>query len=109
MEREPLMLLKTIARGVTKYLAFRTAKDKKGEAAGLLVNIFNVATESADTRSWLTLPNDFGLVRISLPPGQYNLQLSFYNKNNQQIDLATISNVEIKENGFTFLGYRTFK
>lgn len=108
-EREPLILLKTIARGITKYLAFRTARDKKGETLGLLVNIINVATESADTRSWLTLPNSLSLIRMSVPPGQYNIQLSFFNKGDQQIDSAAINNLEIKENSFTFVSYRTFE
>jgi hypothetical protein len=108
-EREPRILLKTIARGVTKYLAFRTARKKQGEIAGLLVNIVNIATEEADTRSWLTLPNNIGMVRMSLPPGKYNLQLSFHSKNGQQIDSASLQNVEIRERDFTFLNYRTFQ
>ena len=77
VEEEPKILLRTIARGITKYLAFRTMKKKQGEVAGLLVNVFNIATESADTRSWLTLPNSFGMSRTPLPPGKYNLHLSF--------------------------------
>ncbi len=108
-EREPRILLKTIARGVTKYLAFRTARKKQGEIAGLLVNIVNIATEEADTRSWLTLPNNMGMVRMSLPPGKYNLQLSFHSKNDQQIDSANLQNVEIRTGDFTFLNYRTFQ
>ena len=108
-EREPRILLKTIARGVTKYLAFRTARKKQGEIAGLLVNIVNIATEEADTRSWLTLPNNIGMVRMSLPSGKYNLQLSFHSENGQQIDSASLQNVEIRERDFTFLNYRTFQ
>jgi len=108
-EREPRILLKTIARGVTKYLAFRTARKKQGEIAGLLVNIVNIATEEADTRSWLTLPNNIGMVRMSLPPGKYDLQLSFHSKNGQQIDSARMQNVEIRVGDFTFLNYRTFQ
>jgi len=108
-EREPLIYMKTIARGVTKYLAFRTARKKKGEVAGLLVNIFNVATESADTRSWLTLPNSFGMVRMSLPPGKYNLNLSFYDRSGRQVKSAEIEDVEISNGDFTFLNYRTFQ
>ena len=108
-EREPRIMLKTIARGVTKYMAFRTARKKQGEVAGLLVNIFNIATEGADTRSWLTLPNSFGVVRMSLPPGRHDLHLSFYNKSNQRIDSVVVRSVEIKEDDFTFLNYRTFK
>jgi len=108
-EREPKILLKTIVRGVTKYLAFRTARKKQGEIAGLLVNIVNIATEEADTRSWLTLPNNIGMVRMSLPPGKYNLQLSFHSKNGQQIDSNRLQSVEIRPGDFTFLNYRTFQ
>ena len=108
-EREPTILLRTIARGVTKYLAFRMARKKQGEVAGLLVNIFNIATEGADTRSWLTLPNKLGMVRMSLPPGKYNLHLSFYNKGNQIIDSAVLQSVEVRAGDFTFINHRTFK
>ncbi len=108
-ERQPLILVKTIARGVTKYLAFRTARKKKGEVAGLLVNIFNIATESADTRSWLTLPNSFGMVRMSLSPGKYNLRLSFHDRNGRIVRTASVQDVEIRDGDFTFLNYRTFQ
>jgi hypothetical protein len=108
-EREPRIMLKTIARGVTKYMAFRTARKKQGEVAGLLVNIFNIATEGADTRSWLTLPNNFGMARMSLPPGTHDLHLSFYNKGNQIIDSIVLNGVEIREGDFTFINHRTFK
>jgi len=108
-EGEPIIMLKTIVRGITKYLAFKTAKKKQGEIAGTLVNIFNIATESADTRSWLTLPNKINVLRLSLPPGKYDLRLSFYNKNNQQVESNVIKDLEIRERGFTFINYRTFK
>ncbi len=108
-EEEPKILLKTIARGVVKYLAFRTAKKKTGEVAGLLVNIFNIATENADTRSWLTLPNSFGMARMSLPSGKYDLQLSFRDDRGREVESTTLQNVEIRSNDFTFLNYRTFQ
>ena len=108
-EREPRILLKTIARGVTKYLAFKVARKEKGEVAGLLVNIFNIATENADTRSWLTLPNNFGIVRMSLPPGKYNLRLSFCNRNGREVESTDVPNVEIRDDDFTLLNYRTFQ
>ena len=107
-EEEPKILLRTIARGVAKYLVFKTAK-KKGEVAGLLVNVFNIATEGADTRSWLTLPNSFGMVRMSLPPGKYNLRLSFRDENGREVKSASIQSVEIRNRDFTFLTHRTFQ
>ena len=108
-EREPRILLKTIARGITKYLAFRTAEKKQGGLAGLAVNIFNVATESADTRSWLTLPNNFQMVSMSMPPGEYDLHLSFYDTNGREVESTDVPNVKIESGDFTFLNYRTFQ
>lgn len=109
IEEEPKIILKTLARGIAKYLAFKTARKKSGEVAGLLVNVFNIATEGADTRSWLTLPNSFGIARMSLPPGEYNLHLSFRDSNGREVKSAEISNVEIRKNDFTFLTHRTFQ
>ncbi len=108
-ERMPKILLKTIARGVTKYITFRTAKKKQGEGAGLLVNVFNIITESADTRSWLSLPNNFQIIRRSMPPGKYNIQLFFYSRDGKQIKSANLPDVEIKKGDFTFINYRTFQ
>ncbi|MFC1715946.1 COG3014 family protein [Candidatus Poribacteria bacterium] len=108
-EEEPKILLKTIARGGLKYLAFKTAKKKKGEVAGLLVNVFNIATENADTRSWLTLPNSFGMARMSLPPGKYDLQLSFRDDSGREVESTVLQGVDIRSDDFTFLNYRTFQ
>jgi hypothetical protein len=108
-ERQNIILLKTIARALTKYIAFKTAEEKKGEAAGFLVNLFNVATESADTRSWLTLPNNIQMSRLPLPAGTFDLKLTFYDQANREISSTNIPNVIIKENDYTFLNYRTFQ
>jgi len=108
-QRQGKILLKTIARALTKYIAFRTAEKKKGEAAGFLVNLFNVATESADTRSWLTLPNHIQMVRLPLPAGVFDLELTFYDQADRKISSTNIPNVVIRENDYTFLNYRTFQ
>jgi hypothetical protein len=41
--------------------------------AGLAVNVLNNATETADTRSWSTLPQAFFVTRIRLAPGRYQM------------------------------------
>ena len=109
VEDEPIILLRTLARGVAKYLAFKTAKKKGGDVGGILVNVFNFATENADTRSWLTLPNSFGMARMSLPPGKYDLHLSFRDENGREVKSANLQGVEIRSDDFTFLNYRTFQ
>ena len=65
-----------MARAVAKYLGYRQVSggDDASEVRktlGSLVNIFGVATERADTRSWLTLPNNIFFARKYLPPGTY--------------------------------------
>jgi len=108
-QRQNRILLKTLVRALMKYIAFKTAEEKKGEAAGFLVNLFNVATESADTRSWLTLPNNIQMVRLPLPAGTFDLKLTFYDQADREISSTNIPNVVIKENDYTFLNYRTFQ
>ena len=104
----PTIMLRTVVRGVLKYLGFRRA-DKEGKVAGRLVNLLNVVTESADTRSWQTLPNQIFLVRTRLPAGTHNITLSFSNRTNRQVKTDTLQNVIISANDKTFLNYRTFE
>ena len=104
----PTIMLRTVVRGVLKYLGFRRA-NQQGEVAGRLVNLLNVVTESADTRSWQTLPNQIFLVRMRLPAGTHNITLSFSNRANRQVKTDRLEDVVIRENDKTFLNYRTFE
>ena len=104
----PTIMLRTVVRGVLKYLGFRRA-NQEGEVVGKLVNLLNVATESADTRSWQTLPNQIFLVRLRLPVGKHNITLSFSDRANRRVKTDTLENVVIWKNDKTFLNYRTFE
>jgi len=81
-QRIGLISAKAIARSVTKYVAavaVRRATRTSDQGLNLLVdvasNIYTFATEQADTRCWRTLPNRFGLVRLTLAPGVHQLQV----------------------------------
>ena len=104
----PTIMLRTVVRGVLKYLGFRRA-NKEGEVVGRLVNLLNVVTESADTRSWQTLPNQIFLVRMRLPAGKHNITLSFSDRTNRRVKTDTLENVVIRKSDKTFLNYRTFE
>ena len=104
----PTIMLRTVVRGVLKYLGFRRA-NQEGEIAGRLVNLLNVVTESADTRSWQTLPNQILLVRLRLPAGTHRIKLSFSNRANRQVKTDTLEDVVIRKDDTTFLNYRTFE
>jgi hypothetical protein len=46
-----------------------------GDVGNILANIYNLASEQADTRSWLTLPNQIAVARQSLPAGEHILNI----------------------------------
>lgn len=74
---------KELARAAGKTIlidaAAEAADDEHGAWAGLLVglagSVFNVATQSADLRSWLTLPRDVQVLRVEVEPGPHVVRL----------------------------------
>lgn len=105
---KPTIFFKTILRGLTKYLASREAKKAGGDWAGLAANIFGAVSESADTRSWLTLPADVHLVRLSLPAGVHELQVELVDREGRSLGARTIEGVEVVAGDWTFVSRRLF-
>ena len=70
------MILKHGARLLAKGQIAEQARQNYGEAAGLLVNVFNLFTETADTRSWTTLPERIYVTRARIRPGKYKVQIN---------------------------------
>ncbi|MDR0747042.1 MAG: hypothetical protein LBE89_04025 [Helicobacteraceae bacterium] len=78
----PAITAKTVARAVAKELMAQAAGsvgDNKNAslAAKLLVQLFNTATEIADTRSWQTLPDEIYIARVILPSGTHDINVSY--------------------------------
>ncbi|MCB1182808.1 hypothetical protein KDM41_05195 [bacterium] len=105
---KPTIFFKTILRGLTKYLASRGAEKAGGDWAKLAANIFGAVTESADTRSWLTLPEHLHLVRLSLPPGTYDLQVELLGYDGRPLHTETIAGVAVDAGDWTFVSRRVF-
>jgi hypothetical protein len=102
------VLIRTLARSVLKYLAYRRAK-KEGAVAGFLVNVLNVATERADTRAWETLPNQIHVVRLTLPEGEHDVRLTFTDEKGSPVETRVLERVPIRARRKTVLNYRTFE
>ena len=102
-----IILIRTLARALGKYLIFREAK-KKSTALGIVANLAGLLTENADTRSWQTLPNQIYLVRMPLPVGNHKLKLSFLNANGNIRSSNSDIEVQINANQISFLNYRTY-
>jgi len=105
---KPSILFKTILRGMTKYLASRGAEEAGGDWAKFAVNLFGAATESADTRSWLTLPEHVNLARLSLAPGVYDLDVELIGYHGEVLHTETIYEVDVRPGDWTFVSRRVF-
>jgi hypothetical protein len=75
-EKLPAMLTRQILRVVAKKKMAEQAGKAGGAWVKLGADIFNIVSENADRRSWLTLPNDAQILRSALPEGEYQLSLN---------------------------------
>ena len=107
-DKEDAILARTVARAITKYVLSEKAEDES-EVLGFLVNLFGVATEAADTRSWLSLPDQVYMVRFSPPPGTVDLVVEFLNGRGQVVETGNIPLVRPDAEGTTFLSYRSYR
>jgi hypothetical protein len=107
-DRYPNILTRTVARSFAKYLTYHEAK-KKNKVLGFLTNLFNVATEIADTRSWVSLPNNIQIGRLALEPGLHTITLEARDATGNLVETQTFDNVEIKPGQRTFLNHRMYQ
>jgi tetratricopeptide (TPR) repeat protein len=105
-ETMPRILAKTAARAVTKYLAKKGAEKKWGKLSGALVDIMGTATEHADTRSWLSLPSEIHLARLSLPAGTYQASLDLLGWTGDRVERVDFGEIHVVERDVTFLFHR---
>jgi hypothetical protein len=100
----PLITARAIARAVVKD---RTAKQagKQNDVLGLVVNIANVLTERADTRSWLTLPGRVHLAEVAAPPGSYTVKVELLDYDDNVIAAREFPNVALARGRKTYLSY----
>jgi len=75
-EHLPQRLVRQVLRGYSKYQLQKQAGDHAGPFGQFLVNIYNIVSESADRRSWLTLPHTAQVMRFNLGEGLREIGLS---------------------------------
>ncbi len=72
-------LARTAVKTVIVDRAAEAVEEKHGDFAGLLVgllgSVVNIASESADLRSWLTLPREIQVLRVPVEPGAHRIRL----------------------------------
>ena len=82
-EELPYALARQAARIAVKAQLARKSKNKNKQRnneldlGSIVAQIFNVITEQADKRSWLTLPNQAQIARINMNSGSYPLSIDY--------------------------------
>lgn len=71
--RMPGITLRTLARVVAKKKIAHEAREEHA-LAGVIADIAGMATETADTRSWTSLPASIQVARLAVPPGEHRLK-----------------------------------
>ncbi|WP_455203426.1 COG3014 family protein [Kaarinaea lacus] len=100
----PAIMLRAAARAVAKYNVTKQVQ-QQDQALALLTNIINVLTETADTRSWLTLPKNIYLARAALAPGQYDLKVEFLTAGGVMVGQKNYNDISIEQNKTRYISY----
>ncbi len=88
-ERQALIRTRAVARAAVKFILAKAAVDEaerkygKNSFQALAVKVgsaaLSAATEVADTRAWATLPAQFRMARLPLPPGDHKVVVRYRN------------------------------
>lgn len=78
-EQMPSIVARQTVRVIAKEQLRRKMSKEGGDLGNILASIYNLASEKADTRSWLTLPNRIHLLKVNLPAGKHTLNLEHIN------------------------------
>ena len=68
-EQMPGILTRQVARAVAKAVGAKAAKDAGGDWGELAATLYNVISDQADLRSWLTLPAHMQVLSAWVDPG----------------------------------------
>ncbi|HEY0665846.1 MAG TPA: hypothetical protein VGD24_07260 [Gallionella sp.] len=110
--RMPAITARSIARAVSK-VAIQQSVDRIGRnndndlavelLGSLFVRVAAIATERADTRSWLTLPANVQMARVAVPPGRYTVTVELLGDGERVIAAREYADVVISEQRKTYL------
>lgn len=101
----PAIRARAIARASIKGTVAYELKRQDNWLLGVLAELGGLATEHADTRSWITLPSNIFLVRIPLAPGKHNIELEMLDRHDVVIARREFRNVTINKDHMTFLSH----
>ena len=103
----PAIRARTVARALTKFTATQGIK-KKNRVLGFLANLFTASVEAADTRSWVSLPDQIHIGRLRLPAGVHTLVIESVNTSGNSVSRQILEHVDITPGQRTFRNVRIY-
>jgi hypothetical protein len=108
-DRYHRVVAKAIARLAVKHAEVAELK-KKNTILGYLLNFVNTVNERADLRSWETLPANFQIARIAVPPGSYeNVEMDLVSPRGDVLETVGLGAWEVGPGETRFLHFRTLE
>jgi tetratricopeptide (TPR) repeat protein len=92
----PSILIRAAVRTYLQLFIQKELDDGAGEIAGVIAKIFTAA-QTADTRSWQTLPSEVAVFRMEVEPGRHEVQMRYYDARGVMIDQSGILEVWVGE------------
>lgn len=74
-DKRTALIARQLSRSIAKAHLHHVSEKEGGALGSVLANIYNIITERADLRSWLTLPRSLQATRFSAPIGKHTLNL----------------------------------
>ncbi|MBO4707297.1 MAG: hypothetical protein J5594_01900 [Elusimicrobiaceae bacterium] len=96
---------------VTKEVQRQVSKkdDRVGTIVDMLLTGLFTAAESADTRSWFTLPAQIREANVLLEEGKHEIRVQLLDKNEKVLDEHAFKDVQINRGRHTYLYLRSAK
>ncbi len=92
------LIVRQVLRTSAKALAASEAKKRLGALGEIGASLYNLVSENADLRSWITLPAQAQIMRVTLPAGRQRLSLALPGTGTgREVE------IDIPENGTTIL------
>ena len=75
-DQMPHIIVRQALRIIAKEQLRRKMSKEGGDVGNILAGLYGIASEKADTRSWLTLPGDVQILKTNMSAGQHQLNIS---------------------------------
>ena len=90
------ILLRSAVRTYLQLVIQDELDEEVGAIAGAVAKFFS-AVETADTRSWQTLPSEMAVFRMEVEPGKHEIMMRYYDAAGRLIDESGVLEVWVEE------------